>query len=59
MILVAWQSARYGTKIWYSGEISPTLKIPFYPFLYGIALAFALASLVALVNLLKSLLEKE
>jgi TRAP-type C4-dicarboxylate transport system permease small subunit len=59
MILVAWQSARYGTKIWYSGEISPTLKIPFYPFLYGIALAFALASLVALVNLLKSLVEKE
>lgn len=59
LILVAWQSARYGTRIWNSGEISPTLKIPFYPFLYGIALAFAIASLVAVVDLVKTLMEEE
>ena len=58
LILVSWQSARYGTKILQSGEISPTLKIPFYPFLYGIALAFAIASFVAAVDVIKSLMEE-
>ena len=58
LILVSWQSARYGTKILQSGEISPTLKIPFYPFLYGIALAFAIASFVAVVDLIKSSMEE-
>jgi TRAP-type C4-dicarboxylate transport system permease small subunit len=53
MVLVAWQSLRYGTQVWKTGEVSPTLKMPFHPFLWGIAVAFGLAALVILVDILR------
>jgi TRAP-type C4-dicarboxylate transport system permease small subunit len=54
LVLVFWQSLRYGIQIWQSGQVSPTLKVPFHPFLYGIALAFGIAALVVLVDILKT-----
>ena len=59
MALIAWQSLRYGTRVLLSGEVSPTLRLPFYPFLYAISLSFGLAALVFLVNLIKSFLSSK
>jgi TRAP-type C4-dicarboxylate transport system permease small subunit len=59
MILIAWQSLRYGTRVLYSGEVSATLRLPFYPFLYAIALSFGVAALVLLMLLVKSFLSSE
>ena len=38
-----------------SGEVSQTLELPFYPFVYGISFAAAAVCLVLLVDLFKSL----
>ena len=50
--LLAWQSVVFGTSLLFSGEVSPTEKIPFYPFVYGIALACVPACLVFLIEFL-------
>lgn len=55
MSLIAWQSARFATRVLRTGEVSATLKLPYYPFLYAIATAFGFAAIIALVDLLKSL----
>lgn len=54
MGLVSWQTVKYGTKVWQTGEVSATLKMPFFPFLYGIAFAFGIAALVVFLDILKS-----
>ncbi len=54
MGLISWQSLRYGMRVLDSGEVSATLRLPFYPFLYAIGLSFGLAALVLLVNFIKS-----
>jgi TRAP-type C4-dicarboxylate transport system permease small subunit len=38
-ILIVWQLAIYGYEMHLNGEISPTARIPLYPFAIGIALA--------------------
>ena len=52
--LIAWQSYLFAGDLWASGEVSPTEKIPFFPFVYGIALACLQVSLVLLLDFLKS-----
>ena len=59
MGLVAWQSLRYGNRVWQSGEVSPTLNMPFHPFLWGVAAAFGLAALVILVDVLRYPVRRE
>jgi len=54
-ILLAWQSMGLARDVWVSGWVSPTEKIPFFPFIYGIALACVPICLVLLVEFLKSL----
>jgi TRAP-type C4-dicarboxylate transport system permease small subunit len=54
MSLVAWQSARFATRVVRTGEVSATLKLPFYPFLYAIAAAFGIAAIIVLVDFLTS-----
>ena len=56
---VAWQSLRYGSRVWQTGEVSPTLKMPFHPFLWGIDVAFGLAALVIFVDVLRCPIRKE
>ena len=57
--LAAWQIAEYATTLWKTGEITETLRIIYYPFIYGVALGCATLSLVFLTDLLKSFLQKE
>ena len=54
-LLVAWQSGAYATAIWRRGETSETLRIIYFPFVYGVALCCLLLTLVLLIDFLNSL----
>jgi TRAP-type C4-dicarboxylate transport system permease small subunit len=53
--LMAWQSLTYGTDLRHSGEVSLTLQMPIYPFVYGIALGSGILALVLLIDFIRSL----
>lgn len=57
--LVAWRITRYGTTLWNTGEITETLRIVYYPFVYAVALGCATLSLIFLTELLRSFLPAE
>lgn len=52
--LIAWQSMVYARDLKTSGEVSLTLAIPTYPFVYGIAAGCALLTLVLAAESLRS-----
>jgi len=52
--LIAWQSIAYAADLKHSGEVSVTLTMPIYPFIYGIAIGSGLLCLVLLVECLRS-----
>ncbi len=56
-VLIAWQSVVYGDSLRVTREVSVTLKLPFYPFIYGIAFSAAVVCLVKLTDIYKSLLK--
>jgi len=47
--IICWQSIVYAGKAKSIGEVSMTLQIPFYPFIYGIALSAFTVCLVLVV----------
>lgn len=51
--LIAWQSASYAADLRHSGEVSVTLAMPIYPFIYGMAAGSALLTLVLLSEALR------
>ncbi len=57
--IVAWQMYVWGMKIWNESEVSETLKIIYYPFVFACALGFAAISLNALVQFLKKIIGRE
>ncbi len=57
--VVSWQIFVFGTKIWKSGEVSETLKIIYYPFIFSVAVGFAVLSLAIIVDFLKVIFMKE
>jgi TRAP-type C4-dicarboxylate transport system permease small subunit len=59
LAVITWQMLAYGKKVLRTGEFSPTLEIPLYPFLYGIAAAFGVASLIAFSDLVKGLMKRK
>jgi len=46
--LLSWQSVVYAQKLERWGEVSMTLELPYYPFVYGLAFAAAAVCLVLL-----------
>ena len=56
--LVTWQIFVWGMKIWESGEVSETLKIIYYPFIFAVSLGFGVLSLTLLIDLLKTFQRK-
>lgn len=52
--LVIWALLDYATAKLHSGEVSMTLNLPFYPFIYGVAFGFIMLFLVLLTDLVKS-----
>jgi TRAP-type C4-dicarboxylate transport system permease small subunit len=57
--VVCWQIYVWGIKIVESKEVSETLKIPFYPFVFAVAIGFAMLSFTAFVDFLKKLFREE
>jgi TRAP-type C4-dicarboxylate transport system permease small subunit len=52
--LIAWQSFVYAGDLRESGEVSLTLQIPTYPFVYGISVGCGLLCLVLLADAIRS-----
>jgi TRAP-type C4-dicarboxylate transport system permease small subunit len=46
----AWQTARWGVDLARQGELSETLRIPFYPVVIAVALGFAVLALTLLLD---------
>jgi TRAP-type C4-dicarboxylate transport system permease small subunit len=55
--LLSWQSYDFGHKLQVSGEVSMTMGIPLYPFVYGIAFSCVVVFLVLLLQYLKDVLK--
>ena len=55
--LIAWQSAAYANELRLSGEVSMTLELPFYPFVFGIGFSAAVVCLILLSDLLNTLMK--
>ncbi len=53
--LIAWRSILYGESLRQAGEVSLTLQLPFYPFIYGVGLSAAVVCLVLLADLARNL----
>ncbi|ABW67806.1 TRAP transporter small permease [Desulfosudis oleivorans] len=51
---VSWQCLLYAASLKRAGEVSPTLKLPTYPFLIGIAAGFILLCCVLLAESVQS-----
>jgi hypothetical protein len=47
--LLSWRSILYAKELKFYGEVSMTLQLPYYPFVYGIAFA-SFAMIVVLIT---------
>jgi TRAP-type C4-dicarboxylate transport system permease small subunit len=53
--LISWNLFQMGLDLQKSGEVSPTLQIPFYPIVYGVGICCLLQALVLLGDIAKIL----
>ncbi|MBN2282272.1 MAG: TRAP transporter small permease [Deltaproteobacteria bacterium] len=53
--LAAWQTALWGTNLWRVNELSETLRIIYFPFVYCVSLGCLVLSLVLFIDMLKVL----
>lgn len=54
-ILLSWQSFTWGYELQARGDVSLTLQVPFFPFVYGVGFASAAVCLALLVDLSKNI----
>ncbi len=54
-IVISWQSIEYAQSLQRSVEVSATLQMPTYPFIYGVAFGTAMLALVLFIELLRQL----
>jgi len=52
---IAWEMAKKARTLWVAGEVTETLRIIYYPFVYAVALGLAILSLALLNDLLEAL----
>ena len=55
LAVMAWYSFKYAARLRATGEVSMTQKIPFYPFVYGMAVCFVATFLALVGDLVKSI----
>lgn len=53
--IITWQSLLYGMDLLNKGQVSPTIQMPIYPFVFGIAIGCGLLTLVLVVEFLHGL----
>jgi TRAP-type C4-dicarboxylate transport system permease small subunit len=56
--IASWQIYAWGEKIRVSGELSETLQLKFYPFVYAVAAGFALLTMVLVLQMFRAILRK-
>jgi len=54
-IILAWQSYTYGLSLQSGGEVSMTLHIPYYPFVWGLGFCSLVVVLVLIMQMVKML----
>lgn len=57
--LLAWQLTIKATTLLDTGEVTETLRIIYYPFIYGVAFGCAVLSLVFLTDFIRSIFPRE
>lgn len=55
-IVVTWKMAAYGVDIARSGEVSETLKLSYYPFIFVVAAGFAVLACTVMLDIVRSLM---
>lgn len=55
-VIVAWKMTQYGLHVAKVGELSETLKIIYYPFIFLVAAGFAVLACTVLLDLVRSLM---
>ena len=58
-IIVSWQIAKYATTLLNTGEVTETLRVPYYPFTYAVALGCAVLSFIFLTDFIINLIRRE
>ena len=53
--IVAWRTFAWGRQLMETGELSETLKVAYYPFVFLVALGFAALALTLLLDLLETI----
>jgi len=54
-LMIGWNLIKYAMDLYRSGEVSPTLQVPFYPVAYGIGICCFIECLVLSCDILKIL----
>lgn len=54
-LLAAWQTGLLGTNLWRVHELSETLRIMYFPFVYAVSFGCVVIALVLMIELLKVL----
>jgi len=57
--LIAWVIFKWGIRIAQSGELSETLKVIYYPFIFSVSVGFGFLSLTLIIDFLNALSGKE
>jgi len=57
--IVSWQTFVYGKRLLRTGELSETLKIAYYPFVFLVSLGFAVLALTVFLDLIGTVWTRE
>jgi len=57
--IVSWQTFVYGKRLLATGELSETLKIAYYPFVFLVSIAFAVLALTIFLDLIETFWTRE
>lgn len=57
--IVSWQTFVYGKRLMLTGEVSETLKIVYYPFVFLVSAGFAVLALTILLDLIETVWTRE
>ena len=57
--IVSWQTFVYGKRLLLTGELSETLKITYYPFVFLVSAGFAVLALTILLDLIETVWTSE
>jgi TRAP-type C4-dicarboxylate transport system permease small subunit len=57
--IVSWQTFVYGKRLMRTGELSETLKIAYYPFVFLVGIGFAVLALTSFLDLIETFWTRE